>query len=386
MAKKPNITTIASGYYSRQALNNNFENLRDKFDNTLSLDGSIPNAMGADLDLNGNDLLNVGTLNTDVLKLDGTLVGVGDLNAAGATLSSISHTGDGSTVAFSTGYQAFITDNTQVYIDGVYQNKAGYSISGTTLTFSEAPPLNADIEIVVARTLDFGADDAANVNYNQGGTGSVNRTVLTKLQETVSVKDFGAVGDGVTDDTAAIQAAIDSNSGDVYFPTGTYKVSDTISVTRNLYGLTGGRNTGAVITTDGSLSNQAILKINASYLLISGLRVIGSAGDVANLVTGIEISDTNAYGFILEKANVQNCYVGVKILTYIVSLIECKVVQNSTNLSMYSTTTGTHSEINHINVHGGSFWGATDYAAFIGDDRFATNKPQNGWVINFMGS
>ena len=196
MAKKPNITTIASGYYSRQALNNNFENLRDKFDNTLSLDGSIPNAMGADLDLNGNDLLNVGTLNTDVLKLDGTLVGVGDLNAAGATLSSISHTGDGSTVAFSTGYQAFITDNTQVYIDGVYQNKAGYSISGTTLTFSEAPPLNADIEIVVARTLDFGADDAANVNYNQGGTGSVNRTVLTKLQETVSVKDFGAVDSG----------------------------------------------------------------------------------------------------------------------------------------------------------------------------------------------
>lgn len=63
MAKKPNITTIASGYYSRAALNNNFEGLRDAFDNTLSLDGSTPNAMGADLDLNNNNLLNVDRIN-----------------------------------------------------------------------------------------------------------------------------------------------------------------------------------------------------------------------------------------------------------------------------------------------------------------------------------
>ena len=174
MAKKPTVTTVASGYYGRQALNDNFEALRDAFDNTLSRDGSTPNAMGADLDMNSNDILNAQTINAEALKLNGTLVGAGDLNAAGATLSSISHTGDGSTVAFSTGYEAFIIDNTQVYIDGVYQNKSGYSISGTTLTFSEAPPLNSAIEIVVARTLDFGADDAANINQNSttGGTGS----------------------------------------------------------------------------------------------------------------------------------------------------------------------------------------------------------------------
>lgn len=45
------------------------------------------------------------------------------------------------------------------------------------------------------------------VAFKQSGTGAVDRTVSDKLREFVSVKDFGAVGDGVTDDTAAVTAA-----------------------------------------------------------------------------------------------------------------------------------------------------------------------------------
>ena len=81
--------------------------------------------------------------------------------------------------------------------------------------------------------------DASNVSYNQGGTGAVDRTVEGKLQEIVSVLDFGAVGDGVVDDTAAIQAAIDYlativvpfNRGVMLtFPVGEYLLTSTITV------------------------------------------------------------------------------------------------------------------------------------------------------------
>ncbi len=72
MAKQPTVTTITSGYYGTTTLNNNFTNIRDQFDNTLSLDGSTPNAMNADFDLNSNDLLNGGTLNAANLVIGGT--------------------------------------------------------------------------------------------------------------------------------------------------------------------------------------------------------------------------------------------------------------------------------------------------------------------------
>ena len=83
MAKKATIKTISSGYASNTQLNFNFAALNTKFDNTLSLDGSTPNSMGADLDMNGNDILNTGNFDVDTLTVDGATIGAAITAAAG---------------------------------------------------------------------------------------------------------------------------------------------------------------------------------------------------------------------------------------------------------------------------------------------------------------
>ena len=71
------------------------------------------------------------------------------------------------------------------------------------------------------------------VTFLASGTGASQRTVLAKLRDVVSVKDFGAVGDGVADDTAAINAAVASLGvlgGSILFPSGTYRLASTTSL------------------------------------------------------------------------------------------------------------------------------------------------------------
>lgn len=64
MAKLPTITTITSGYNSTTQINNNFEALRDAFENFLSRNGETPNTMTADLDLNNKNIINAGNVFT----------------------------------------------------------------------------------------------------------------------------------------------------------------------------------------------------------------------------------------------------------------------------------------------------------------------------------
>lgn len=117
-----------------------------------------------------------------------------------------------------------------VFVDGVkqYVGTSYVETNSTTVTFSSGLHVGAAVEFTTAVTLSAGVVDAALVTYTPPFTGSVSTNVETKLSEIVSVKDFGAVGDGVADDTTAIQAAIDSlpsTGGAVYFPSGVYHVS-----------------------------------------------------------------------------------------------------------------------------------------------------------------
>lgn len=74
---------------------------------------------------------------------------------------------------------------------------------------------------------------AEQVVFTQAGVGAVERTLADKGRELVSVKDFGAVGDGVADDTAAIVAGMTASIGAgkaLFFPAGTYLITSTINL------------------------------------------------------------------------------------------------------------------------------------------------------------
>jgi polygalacturonase len=112
---------------------------------------------------------------------------------------------------------------------------------------------------------------ASQITTKLGSTGTV-RGLDDKLAEMVSVKDFGAVGDGVADDTAAIQAALNSTANNFYFPEGTYLFSNLTIPNRR-------------ITLFGDGHWRTSLRCNAPVSTVYG---IASAAYVNNATSGNE--------------------------------------------------------------------------------------------------
>lgn len=130
--------------------------------------------------------------------------------------------------------------------------------------------------------------NAAGVQYDPAGAGAVSTTVQAKLRETVSVKDFGAVGDGLTNDTVAIQTAINSGKS-LFFPDGTYLAS------------------GLTQSTDNQrfLGQNSIIKKNANGVLFSSTGRGVSLKDL--YFDGIVAFTGNCAEFSGDNIVVENC-------------------------------------------------------------------------------
>jgi hypothetical protein len=250
-----------------------------------------------------------------------------------------------------TGAQTVFTLNTvphsvnvvDIYINGIYQNKDTFTVSGADVIFSKAPPAGTNnIEVQVTVTIALGETDASLVTYGvttvaaqldsvdaqldaisaaggsnlvgfqQSGAGAIVRTAQDKMREWVSIKDFGAVGDGVADDTNAVQAAIrcgarvvNGNHGDTYLISTTLQLDNAYPTELRLNNSTIKAATGNVMmrlknakhivtggTFDGSSINAQFLGIivegTSKYSRIVGNRFINIGGCAISAQAGAD--------------------------------------------------------------------------------------------------
>lgn len=156
-------------------------------------------------------------------------------------------------------------------------------------------------------------DLPGDINYIYGKptsvAGAVTRTLQSKLDDYVSVKDFGAVGDGVTDDTAAIQAAVAyignlatlgmfKRKSTLFFPCGDYIISQPIILWDGV-SLRGESQSSTRVTMTSILSTTGVTTLSPVRSLPRNVNcIVAVFSSVAGYVYRTAISDIQLYGVV----------------------------------------------------------------------------------------
>jgi hypothetical protein len=141
----------------------------------------------------------------------------GEIGGGGATLAVDNFTGDGSDTTFTMAADPLTENNTDVYVDGVYQFKNTYSVSGTTLTFSEAPANGALVEVmrISASAVSVGTPDDNSVSTVKIQNDAVTYEKIQNVSATDRLLGRDSSGAGVIEEIApaAIRTMINVADG-----------------------------------------------------------------------------------------------------------------------------------------------------------------------------
>ena len=240
-----------------QDLNSNFEQTlyvaQEVQGNSFRPDGVLP--MVGNLNLGGFDVVNGGaqfnkTVNLANNRITNVAAPVDSTDAVNRAY--VDNRTGGNTEIVSTSYVYYtatqgdtvLTSNVsgvpvfavsegleQIYVNGALQQTNVDYVTNSTSQITFTQPLLQDdvVAIHCINNVPFATTiDADEVVFTYPG--GVQQTVQARLEQRVSVKDFGATGDGVTDDTDAIQAAIDSNPGELYVSPGIYRITKSLLI------------------------------------------------------------------------------------------------------------------------------------------------------------
>ncbi len=128
--------------------------------------------------------------------------------------------------------------------------------------------------------------------------GTATRTTPARAADMVNVKEFGAVGNSVDDDTVAIQAALDSGAHTVWLPDGGYNISATLTIPTGVC-LRGSSKATSIIRLTASLTtavSQIYGVVTVSGSSIQDLNIAAVAGTVT--VTGAAVTLAREFDFI----------------------------------------------------------------------------------------
>jgi len=206
------------------------------------------------------------------------------------------------------------------------------------------------------------------------------------------VTDYGAVGDGATDDSTAIQNAINSGADLVYFPGGDYLVSSGITLNRSNVTLVGEfaasrlinntTNTPALTVGDGITTVNRVKVQNLVFSQASGVTAVaGNAGVLFNKVESSVIRDVIVYNFP------NALYNGIELDASVECVLKNVEVQDCIDLGVSFDNTCIDIFIDSVrsdaNNYGFSF---EDSEGFYVSNCTAYNNNESGWVIGAVGA
>ncbi|KRE33294.1 glycosyl hydrolase family 28-related protein [Paenibacillus sp. Soil724D2] len=197
--------------------------------------------------------------------------------------------------------------------DGVYDDTQAVQDAIDTAISNNAtlvyfPPGSYKVtSLANTSTINFVGDNAVFVGY--GGTIVQWGDMPTQL--VINVKDNGVLGDGVTDDTTAIQTAVDivnnGGGGIVYFPKGTYKITSPIRVFGNNIQIKGAGIGATVIKNYGTTD---ALNLNDSWLKVQ-ITICDLTIDANTQTTGRAINCINVHRSIIDRVQIKKHKYGI---------------------------------------------------------------------------
>lgn len=280
------------------------------------------------------------------------------------------------------GYPSNSGTPARLYVNSDYSirvmNKNGstvYSAPVATERYSAALIGFVGFKGQVGTVQDLADDDGSNwIGFDPASGSGVARSMQDKGRDFVNIKDFGAVGDGITDDTTALSLALayaHSACGEIYCPAGEYLIGD-IDWPGNNITL---RGSSSAYSYNSSATPKTKFRAKAGTTTLFDLVQTGGPEDrTGNLIIDIEIdgNDIASYGVnmagsnVLERCRIINCNVaGVRMTNFTNSsrIVRCGINQNggwgllcdgvSTTTYSVTDTNISLNTLGGINIEGG---------------------------------